>query len=65
MKAVKDGGGQAKFRTVAGGEITIKSPSAGKLTITDAKGGASSVTISDVLQSNGVIHVVNSVLLAS
>src|SRR5262245_23489240 len=65
MKAVKDGGGQARFKTVAGGEITVTSPSAGKLTITDAKGGASSVTISDVLQSNGVIHVVNSVLLPS
>lgn len=65
MKAVKDGGGQAKFRTVAGGEITVKSPSAGKLTITDAKGGTSSVTIGDVLQSNGVIHVVNTVLLPS
>jgi uncharacterized surface protein with fasciclin (FAS1) repeats len=65
MKAVKDGGGQAKFKTVAGGELTVTSPSAGKLTITDAKGGVSSVTISDVLQSNGVIHVVNSVLLPS
>ena len=65
MKAVKDGGGQAKFKTVAGGEITVTSPSAGKLTITDAKGGVSSVTITDVLQSNGVIHVVNSVLLPS
>jgi uncharacterized surface protein with fasciclin (FAS1) repeats len=65
MKAVKDGGGQARFKTVAGGEITVTSPSAGKLTITDAKGGTSSVTISDVLQSNGVIHVVNSVLLPS
>jgi uncharacterized surface protein with fasciclin (FAS1) repeats len=65
MKAVKDGGGQAKFKTVAGGEIIVTSPAAGKLTITDAKGGASSVTISDVLQSNGVIHVVNSVLLPS
>lgn len=65
MKAVKDGGGEAKFKTVAGGEITVKSPSAGKLTITDAKGGTSAVTIGDVLQSNGVIHVVNSVLLPS
>ena len=65
MKAVKDGGGQAKFKTVAGGEITVTSPSVGTLTITDAKGGVSSVTISDVLQSNGVIHVVNSVLLPS
>src|SRR5262245_31171606 len=65
MKAVKDGGGQAKFKTVAGGEITVTSPSVGTLTITDAKGGVSSVTISDVLRSNGVIHVVNSVLLPS
>jgi uncharacterized surface protein with fasciclin (FAS1) repeats len=65
MKAVKDGGGEARFKTVAGGEITVKSPSAGKLTITDAKGGVSSVTIGDVLQSNGVIHVVNTVLLPS
>jgi uncharacterized surface protein with fasciclin (FAS1) repeats len=65
MKAVRDGGGQATFKTVAGGEIVVKSPSAGKLTITDAKGGVSSVTIGDVLQSNGVIHVVNTVLLPS
>lgn len=65
MKAVKDGGGEARFKTVAGGELTVKSPSAGKLTITDAKGGVSTVTISDVMQSNGVIHVVNSVLLPS
>lgn len=63
MKAVKDGGGEARFKTVAGGEITVKSPSAGTLTITDAKGGVSTVTIGDVMQSNGVIHVVNSVLL--
>lgn len=65
MKAVKDGGGEAKFKTVAGGEITVKSPSAGTLTVTDAKGGVSTVTIGDVMQSNGVIHVVNSVLLPS
>jgi uncharacterized surface protein with fasciclin (FAS1) repeats len=65
MKAVSDGGGQAKLKTVAGGEIVIKQPSAGKLSITDAKGNTSTVTIGDVLQSNGVIHVVNSVLLPS
>jgi uncharacterized surface protein with fasciclin (FAS1) repeats len=65
MKAVKDGGGQARLKTVAGGEITIKSPSAGKLSITDAKGGAATVTIGDVLQSNGVIHVIDTVLLPS
>jgi uncharacterized surface protein with fasciclin (FAS1) repeats len=65
MKAVSDGGGQAKLKTVAGGEIVIKQPSAGKLSITDAKGNTSTVTIGDVLQSNGVIHVIDTVLLPS
>jgi uncharacterized surface protein with fasciclin (FAS1) repeats len=63
MKAVKDGGGWAKFKTVAGDEITVKQEGANKLWVFDAKGGSSSVTIADVLQSNGVIHVVDSVLL--
>ncbi len=65
MKAVKDGGGQAMLKTVEGEQLTVKQPSAGKLTITDAKGGVSTVTIPDVLQSNGVIHVVDTVLLPS
>jgi uncharacterized surface protein with fasciclin (FAS1) repeats len=65
MKAVKDGGGQATFKTVAGGELIVKSPSVGRLTITDAKGDVATVTIGDVMQSNGVIHVVNTVLLPS
>lgn len=63
MKAVKDGGGMARFKTVEGDEITVRQPSAGKLSITDAKGGMSAVTIGDVLQSNGVIHVIDTVLL--
>ncbi|MBR1216953.1 fasciclin domain-containing protein [Bradyrhizobium sp. U87765 SZCCT0131] len=63
MKAVKDGGGTAKFKTVEGDELTVKQPEAGKLSVTDAKGGTAMVTIPDVLQSNGVIHVVDTVLL--
>ena len=63
MKAVKDGGGEARFKTVEGEELTIRQPSAGKLTITDAKGDVAMVTIADVLQSNGVIHVIDTVLL--
>lgn len=65
MKAVKDGGGQAKYKTVEGEELTVTQPAAGKLSITDAKGGTSTVTVPDVLQSNGVIHVVDTVLLPS
>ena len=63
MKAVKDGGGTAKLKTAAGGELMVKQAGPGKLTVTDAKGGQSMVTTADVLQSNGVIHVVDTVLL--
>jgi uncharacterized surface protein with fasciclin (FAS1) repeats len=63
MKAVKDGEGTAKLKTVAGEDITVKQAGPGKLTITDAKGDVATVTIADVLQSNGVIHVIDTVLL--
>jgi len=63
MKAVKDGEGVAKLKTVAGEDIWVKQSGPGKLTITDAKGDVATVTIADVLQSNGVIHVIDTVLL--
>jgi uncharacterized surface protein with fasciclin (FAS1) repeats len=63
MKAVKDGEGEAHLKTVAGADLSVKQAGPGKLTITDAKGDVATVTIADVLQSNGVIHVVDTVLL--
>jgi uncharacterized surface protein with fasciclin (FAS1) repeats len=63
MKAVKDGEGEAHLKTAAGEDLTVKQPAPGKLTVTDAKGDVATVTIADVLQSNGVIHVVDTVLL--
>lgn len=63
MKAVKDGGGEAHLKTVAGEDLTVKEAGPGKLTVTDAKGDVADVTIADVLQSNGVIHVIDTVLL--
>ena len=63
MKAVKDGEGQAKLKTVSGDWLIVKQAGPGKLTITDAKGDVAMVTIADVLQSNGVIHVIDTVLL--
>jgi uncharacterized surface protein with fasciclin (FAS1) repeats len=63
MKAVKDGGGMAKLTTVAGEDLIVKQAAPGKLSVTDAKGDVATVTIADVLQSNGVIHVVDTVLL--
>ena len=62
--AAKMNGGRAKLKTVEGEELTVEAKN-NTLTIWDAKGGASKVTIQNVFQSNGVIHVVDSVLLPS
>src|SRR5580700_1346321 len=63
MKAVKDGEGEAKLKAVEGDWLIVKQAGPGKLTVTDAKGDVAMVTIGDVMQSNGVIHVVDTVLL--
>lgn len=61
-KAIKTGGGKATLKTVQGGTLTAMMK--GKnIELKDEKGGISTVTIADVLQSNGVIHVVNTVLM--
>ena len=62
MAKIKAGKGKAWFRTVNGGTLTAWMDG-GSLILADEKGGQSRVTIADVFQSNGVIHVVDSVLL--
>lgn len=62
MAAIKAGGGKAELATVAGGKLTA-SMSGAAIILTDARGGISHVTIGDVMQSNGVIHVVDTVLM--
>jgi uncharacterized surface protein with fasciclin (FAS1) repeats len=62
-KAIKAGHGTAELTTVAGGKLWIMANGKNSITIKDEKGGMSNVTISNVFQSNGVIHVVDSVLL--
>ena len=61
-KAIADGGGKATLKTVSGGILTAMS-SGGKVMVMDESGGSATVTTADVLQSNGVIHVVDHVLL--
>ena len=61
-KAIKKGNGKAMFKTVAGGMLTA-SMNGNMLVLTDEKGGTSTVTIANVKQSNGVIHVVDTVLM--
>jgi uncharacterized surface protein with fasciclin (FAS1) repeats len=61
-RKIKMGGGSATLKTVQGDNLTARFM--GKaLVLTDAKGGKSIVTTANVMQSNGVIHVVDSVLL--
>jgi uncharacterized surface protein with fasciclin (FAS1) repeats len=64
MDAAKKGGGQAKLKTVEGDWLTVEAKG-GALMIWDSKGNVSKVTIQNVFQSNGVIQVIDTVLLPS
>jgi uncharacterized surface protein with fasciclin (FAS1) repeats len=59
---IKKGGGKAELKTLNGGMLTARVVG-GKVVLTDAKGGTATVTQADVFQSNGVIHVTDSVSL--
>ncbi|KQP07499.1 MAG: fasciclin domain-containing protein [Methylobacterium sp.] len=61
MKLAKDGGGEAQLKTAAGEPLTVQTKGK-KVYVTDAKGSTATVTIANVMQSNGVIHVINGVL---
>ena len=63
MKAIKAGKGTATLKTVSGGTLTAMMKGPKTIELKDEKGGVSTVTIADVMQSNGVIHVVNTVLM--
>jgi uncharacterized surface protein with fasciclin (FAS1) repeats len=62
LAMIKKGGGKAQLKTVQGETLTA-SVSDGKVILTDAKGGTATVTTADVFQSNGVIHVIDTVLM--
>ena len=62
MAAIKAGGGKATLKTVEGDPLTVTA-AGGKVMVMDESGGTAVVTIADVYQSNGVIHVVDKVLL--
>ena len=62
-KAIKTGKGKATLKTVSGGTLTAMMKGSKTIELKDEKGGISTVTIADVMQSNGVIHVVNTVLM--
>ncbi|MFC0679690.1 fasciclin domain-containing protein [Lysobacter korlensis] len=60
---VQAGNGTATLTTVQGGTLTATASPDGGVTLTDAKGNKAQVTTADVMQSNGVIHVIDTVLM--
>lgn len=62
MAKIKQGGGKASLTTVEGESLTARVAGKG-ITLTDSKGQVAHVTIADVKQSNGVIHVIDKVLM--
>ncbi len=64
MEKIKMGNGKASLKTVEGADLTIQEKD-GKLWVIDAKGDTAAITIRNVMQSNGVIHVIDTVLLPS
>jgi uncharacterized surface protein with fasciclin (FAS1) repeats len=63
MKAIKEGKGKATFKTVNGGTLTAMMNGTKNVILKDAKGNMSNVSIYDVYQSNGVIHVIDAVVM--
>jgi uncharacterized surface protein with fasciclin (FAS1) repeats len=61
-QAIKKGGGRATFKTVSGDTLTASMHGNGVM-LTDEKGGTAMVTTADVYQSNGVIHVIDTVVM--
>ena len=62
-KMIKKGNGTATLTTVQGETLKAMMPSKGMITLTDEKGGTSNITTADVFQSNGVVHVIDTVLM--
>jgi uncharacterized surface protein with fasciclin (FAS1) repeats len=61
--AIKSGKGQASLKTVSGGTLTARMNGPKNVVVVDEAGNAASVSTYDVIQSNGVIHVVDRVLM--
>jgi uncharacterized surface protein with fasciclin (FAS1) repeats len=62
-KMVADEKGAHPVKTLSGATLIAKTDSSGRVTLTDENGGVATVTIADVTQSNGVVHVIDHVLL--
>jgi uncharacterized surface protein with fasciclin (FAS1) repeats len=62
VKAITDGKGKVELTTVSGGKLTA-SLKGGKVILTDEKGGTATVTATDLKAGNGVVHVIDTVVM--
>ncbi len=62
VKAIKDGKGKVTLKTVSGGSLTASLKN-GKVILTDEKGGIATVTATDLKAGNGVVHIIDTVLM--
>ncbi len=62
VKAITDGGGKVTLKTVSGGNL-VASIKEGKVILTDEKGGVATIVATDLAASNGLIHVLDAVVL--
>jgi uncharacterized surface protein with fasciclin (FAS1) repeats len=63
MKKIKEGNGSAELTTVEGGRLWVTLHDGKHIMLKDEKGGTALVTIANVFQSNGVIHVIDTVVM--
>ena len=63
LKSIKKGDGKAEMKTLAGGTLTFRMNGPMNVVVTDGKGGVANISTYDVLQKNGVIHVIDRVLM--
>jgi uncharacterized surface protein with fasciclin (FAS1) repeats len=63
LKKIRDGNGTAELTTLEGGKLWVMLHDGKHIMLKDEKGGTALVTIADVFQSNGVIHVIDTVVM--
>jgi uncharacterized surface protein with fasciclin (FAS1) repeats len=63
MKAIKKGDGKASLNTASGDTLWIRMNGDRNVVVVDAMGGVANISIYDVIQSNGIVHIVDKVLL--
>jgi uncharacterized surface protein with fasciclin (FAS1) repeats len=63
LKKIRDGNGTAELTTVEGGKLWVMLHDGKHIMLKDEKGGTALATIANVFQSNGVIHVIDTVVM--